>query len=283
MQELLHYLHDTPGYTEIRAIKDGDVQQSFFHSTGEALELAKYLSEGEWDVYYGVLRRLTPRGTSLDVAQDSDVLWADLDSKTESKQATLTRLVGYDIPPAVIVDSGHGYHAYWKLSAYIPTPRACVIMRGLAKQLHGDHVYDPPRILRVPGTTNWKDPSLPLPVRVLRFDTTRDMRPGDFEVPERLGWRELEPRPPVVTEYVPQSDREELPDWLTQLIQEGVPQGQRSEAAFKVMVHLAKRGWSDAEIQSLFETQAIGEKYREMRSGGQRWLDRSLSKARTSR
>jgi hypothetical protein len=193
-------------------------------------------------------------------------------------------LIDYDIPPAVVVDSGHGYHAYWALDHFIPVDRATTIMRGIARHVKGDHVYDAARILRLPGTQNWKDPDHPLPVRVLRFDATRRYRPADFIEAESVGVaeRQRDERPVSPAVYIPPADRRVLPDWLDALITQGVPQGQRSEASFKVMYYLAKYGWSDEEIRSIFEVMAIGEKMREMRKGGERWFNRSMKRARSS-
>ena len=287
MKEFLDYIQgrdsSSLGYTEIRSIQAGDVRQEYFSERASATKYALARSAGGWDAYYGVLPRLSKQGTADSVTANSQVLWADLDAKDNigGKQSVLDRLIRYDIPASVIVDSGNGYHAYWKLQEAIPTPRACLIMRGLAKQLGGDHVYDAARILRVPGTSNWKDRDHPKAVRVIRFDTTRDMRAADFEHPEAIGWREVAPRPAPKTTYVPPSDREELPDWLQDLIERGAPQGQRSEAIFKVMVNLGKRGYTDDEIIGIIETNAIGEKVTQMRSGGMRWMRQSLAKSRT--
>ena len=181
----------------------------------------------------------------------------------------------------MVVDSGHGYHAYWRIGEMVLFDEAKPIMVGLARALRGDHVYDRPRILRIPGTTNWKDPQNPAPVRTVVFDTTRVMRVGDFHKYADIGLRELRPKTArQAHEYVSPENRADLPGWLEELIRDGAPQGQRSEQAFKVMCQLSRRGWSDDEIHRAFETGGIGEKMREMRNGGERWFERSLRKAR---
>ena len=239
------------------------------------------MSDEGWDAYYGVLPRKERSGKTEAVVPFTQTLWADLDAKVHmTKRQALLALVDFDIPPSVVVDSGHGYHAYWRLNELVMFDQAKPIMVGLARALKGDHVYDRPRILRIPGTTNWKDPEQPEPVRTVVFDTTRVMRTGDFHVYTDIGLRELHPKPVRQVTYIQPEDRDQLPDWLEELISFGAPQGQRSEAAWKVMCSLAKRGWSDGEIRQAFDEGGIGDKMREMRTGGDRWFNRSLTRAR---
>jgi hypothetical protein len=196
-----------------------------------------------------------------------------------SKQQALMSLIRAEVPPSVVVDSGHGYHAYWRLEQPVLWEEARPIMVGIAQVLNGDHVYDQARILRIPGTVNHKEPKDPLPVRTIVFDTTNTRPLKDFHRWRQVGLDKLRPRPTSTSTYVPPSNREDLPQWLDELIRDGVPQGQRSENSFKVMCHLLRRGWSDAEILAAFEQGGIGEKMLEMR-GGERWFYRSLERAR---
>jgi hypothetical protein len=286
VKDFLDLIQPGAGLTETRRIMDGKVRQDWFEHHDQVRDVAERWSEAGWDVYYGVLPRTDRGGKAEDVVKETATLWADVDAKAhnDSKQASLMALIDYDIPPAIVVDSGHGYHAYWILNQFIPVDRAITIMRGIARQVKGDHVYDAPRILRLPGTQNWKDRDHPLDVRLLRFDATRRYRPGDFSDAQAIGFGEHERdnRPTAPTVYIPPADRQALPGWLDTLITEGAPQGQRSEASFKVMYHLAKRGWSDDEVHQVFDVMAIGEKMQEMRTGGERWFKRSMSRARSS-
>ena len=139
------------------------------------------------------------------------VLWADLDAKIHcSKQQSLMSLVRYSLPPSVVVDSGHGYHAYWRLRESVEWPFARLAMIGIAKELKGDHVYDQARILRLPGTTNWKEPERPAPVRAIVFDTTNIRDFSDFHRQTERGVEVDQPRPERVTvPYVPPARRQE--------------------------------------------------------------------------
>ena len=46
-----------------------------------------------------------------------------------------------------------------------------------------------------------------------------------------------------------------------------------------MVCELLRRGWGDDDIRGVFETQGIGEKYREKGPSGERWLDLTISKA----
>jgi P4 family phage/plasmid primase-like protien len=91
----------------------------------------------------------------------------------------LAAVLGTD--PSVWVWSGHGLQPYWPIdrdSAELLTNAEASALAGafgrfvqrLARDLYGvklDSVFDLPRVLRVPGTTNWKDPDEPRPVIAL--------------------------------------------------------------------------------------------------------------------
>lgn len=148
-----------------------------------------------WDVFYGVgLRRCpeghsmrvcrcNPRGTgpssTLDHITRLPAAWVDLDvvSPDEPTKRYATVLDGLEAlyslndPPRLIVGSGAGLHAYWPLRE--PTEgleRVVEINARIAASLAVDNCGDAPRILRVPGTFNYKH-GRPLPVRLIEADT----------------------------------------------------------------------------------------------------------------
>lgn len=76
--------------------------------------------------------------------------------------------------PTIVVDSGNGIHAYWTLTEAIAKDVWLSLANNLkdrVKQggLQADEVVtaDLARIMRLPGTMNWKDLTAPKPVRVL--------------------------------------------------------------------------------------------------------------------
>lgn len=297
MREFLELLHGPPSddLTEIRCIGHGGrVVQRWFRDREEAFAFATDMSAEGMDAYFGVLPRLRPEGTGDAVTPETSVLWADLDASDHlggwwsvtGKARCLAVLSTFDVTPTVIVDSGHGYHAYWCLSAPAPWEWARLAMLGIAERLRGDRVYDAARILRVPGTTNHKDPGAPLPVRIIRYDPTRVMRLADHEHSLSVGlwhqWQEESPIPRRVSHEGVPAGVFTGDGALRTLIAQGAPQGTRSERCFGVMCELMRQGYTDEQVADVFRDpmNGIGDKYREKRSGGEAWLTRSIRKAR---
>lgn len=132
-----------------------------------------------------VSEKPVPHG-SIEYVRSCQVLWADLDYKGELSQKNAHPLKGLGLSPSTVVDSGRGYHLYWFLKEPIALTQAEKIMRRIAKVLVGDHTYDAPRILRLPGTLNVKDPEHPIPCRLMKLDPERQFTPMDFDELENL-------------------------------------------------------------------------------------------------
>jgi len=100
---------------EIRRIKPGQVLADFFESTEQVLN-ALSRKEDCFNVYFGVCPRGRRNG-SKDAIRNIRCLWVDLDAKNVigGKPEALKRLREFIVPATIIVDSGHGYHAYWVL------------------------------------------------------------------------------------------------------------------------------------------------------------------------
>jgi uncharacterized protein (UPF0254 family) len=118
-------------------------------------------------------------------------LWLDIDFKGEypdAKAATLALRAfsqASALPaPAILVGSGNGLHAYWPLDAAVPLDRwqrladalkGAAIATGFARpavkpakpSIDLSCSIDACRVLRPPGTFNWKDPANPKEVKLL--------------------------------------------------------------------------------------------------------------------
>jgi hypothetical protein len=148
-------------------------------------------SHDELDVYGGVQPRRVLKGGASAVAA-LVTLYVDLDCGPGKRLCDkadalshLQRLAVLGLQPSMLVDSGNGFHAYWPLREPLEReerPAWRHAMLALAGALHADpSVADLPRILRVPGTLNWKDRSNPKPVRLLELDTRRRFTLLDFD------------------------------------------------------------------------------------------------------
>ena len=127
-----------------------------------------------YDVYVGVCPRVAPEGPGRKLGKDAieqvGAVWIDLDSKVPGSSQAL--LDGCDI----VVSTGNGWHGY-KLNAKVVTvsnQRVRTTLEARMRQwanhiiLGTDNVQNVDRILRVPGTLNWKDPDNPKPVTLLK-------------------------------------------------------------------------------------------------------------------
>lgn len=139
------------------------------------------LAGQECDVWFGVNPTRGPERVAAGRGKEKDTtrlaaLVADLDVKgdadAESCWAMIDQLSGVlGSRPVAVVESGNGgLHPYWRISdGEITDTKMTAAMRALSKRWgrlvkavagkHGaaaDSVFDLPRVLRVPGTFNWK-------------------------------------------------------------------------------------------------------------------------------
>lgn len=240
------------------------------------------------DIYYGVVPRATSGGGKAeDCWPTTNVLWADVDAKAfcpdpvlhsgesrlqgswdDDKANALNAILAFPLAPSAIVDSGHGYHLYFKLDRSYPFAEAQYAMRGIAKWVNGDATYDQPRILRVPGTTNWKYPDKPVPVRLLKLDTLKKYLLSDFaEITQCLEQPDREP--------VQYERREDAADWLKDLINTEPAKGTRSETEFRAIKWLVRYGYSVEDIVSILMNSPVGAKAQEK---GERWAEREVQR-----
>lgn len=124
-------------------------------------------------------------------------LWADIDVGSEGHAKKtypptiedVVSLFASSFPvPSMIVSTGHGIHAYWLLKERFATSKATdnAAAAELSERWQGwlsevmkkkgwalDSTFDLARVLRVPGTMNYKDKEHPLPVTLLDNAGTR--------------------------------------------------------------------------------------------------------------
>lgn len=168
----------------IVTIAGGKVKHHWFNNKKESVRQAQKMASQGVDVYWA-MATFDERSRKADAVQSVQSFWLDLDcgegKPYATKKEALQTVLGSFLPkPSMVVDSGNGIHIYWQLTSpetldeWLPVAkqlkRACV-----THGIHADHTVtsDAARILRVPGTFNYKNPDAPKKVRLLTSNKTR--------------------------------------------------------------------------------------------------------------
>ena len=181
-------LQNCMGEIEIRAFKkNGFPKQNFFSSIPEAIRESSELVESDYDVYFGVNPRIGKKGGENNiqyvVAFHADIDYGDdghkKKSKHQNKDDAFAAIQNLNLQPTAIVHSGGGFHCYWVLEHPINVLEVGIdrlknINKALLLELGGDQgTHDLPRIFRVPGTKNFKNPDDP---RLVSLESIGDMK-----------------------------------------------------------------------------------------------------------
>ncbi|MEE8079430.1 MAG: DnaB-like helicase C-terminal domain-containing protein [Pseudomonadales bacterium] len=149
---------DPTDLIEIRRLPSG---RSTWHVATELPELFGQLkadnAKGQ-SVYVGINPRKERGGrTTADVVL-ARCLFSDFDNV--GLDGARERWQAAELPkPTLTVNSGHGVHAYWRLEETLDTETWTRFQRDLAAVLKSDpSVHDPPRLARLPGFVNHKEP-----------------------------------------------------------------------------------------------------------------------------
>ena len=275
------------GNIEIRTFKPVATQR-FVNSELEAAEVAFDLCNTGIDVYFGVNPRMGNGGKKENVHYLSS-FHAEIDygatghkkvSACETYEECLETIQSFNPEPTMIVHSGGGFHSYWVLSNPVKVGDVDVhilegINRTLSERLGGDPgTHDISRVLRVPGTSNFKVRENPRPVTLIS-NTHRKYDYKDFEGFISTGISQDKPKqvktivnrqPDTNDIFGPVINIDALP--LSKKIKDLIKCGNdgsypsRSEADMAVILSLIHKGVGESEIKSIFQTHAIGDKYR---------------------
>lgn len=234
------------------------------------------------NVFFGVLPRAVETGTSA-VIEHGACVWVDIDFKDTPAESALNVIGCFPHHPTAIVHSGHGLHCYWALNQSIPTAEIESINRELIAVFGGDRgCWDHTRILRLPGTINWKDPLRPTHVTLLQLTGARH-DPEEFEryeeeiLPLRFSTGPSERLSPLWERYVEQGISADV---------RGFYQGDRSRLDMAVIREMVRCDWTNDEILAAFTdpTNGISEKTLERSPRSQeRYVLNAAEKARDLR
>lgn len=167
---------------------DEQISQFFFETIEEAEAKAKALMQQKQNAFFGcsTFKEFGDR-TKANVKEVKS-LWVDIDcgwnpkknkyKDYETKEQGLVALRTFvdtlNLPKPTVVDSGNGIHAYWTFTAPVDVALWKPVAEGLkflcvkhGFKVDGACTADAARILRVPDTKNYKDPTNPVSVKVL--------------------------------------------------------------------------------------------------------------------
>ena len=172
-------------YIELRKFEriDEDTLQprgsEFFQSVDPILLRIKDQRPNE-ELFLGAHLRDFKGGKSEDAVSHVGSVFADVDLRKKGKpvfsggrREALALIRAFPTAPSAIIWSGHGFHVYWILDKWTRRedfPEYANVMTGIARRLRGDDVADLPRIMRVVGSVNFKNPKKPVRGRIVEVN-----------------------------------------------------------------------------------------------------------------
>jgi putative DNA primase/helicase len=193
LQPFLETLYgESRGFIEIRALggQNGKPWTDFFEwDQFNEIRLCAGRGMGHFkNVYFGVATRDGKGGRKENIV-DIPAVWVDIDFKDTPREAAMKALKDFPYKASIIIFSGNGVHVYFVLEVPLsPMDDATAIQRvedanrRIAAYLGGDPAsVDATRILRVPGTYNYKyDP--PRNVKITYLEKFRYNLESFFEI-----------------------------------------------------------------------------------------------------
>jgi hypothetical protein len=190
--DLLSYVQPPDGWFAVVGIHSDKSARQLLVATREEVDkvAAKFIAQ-QRNVFFGVAKFATDSDRTKENVQSLKALWLDIDCGEDKAavnpktgrpngyidQATglsalrdFCKLVG--LPKPTLVNSGRGIHVYWVLDKVVTQHEWEPVAARLRKLCftHGLHVdtavFEVSRILRIPGTLNFKDDP-PKPVVVM--------------------------------------------------------------------------------------------------------------------
>jgi len=180
--DLLTAVQPATGWYAVVGIKGVDIKQYLVETREELDQTVARLVASQWNVFFGVAKFKGPDGRKKSNVKALKSFWLDIDcgpdkaatnEKTGRPGGYIDQLSAFaalrrfcttiGLPKPIVVNSGRGLHVYWPL-AEDATPEewepVAARLRDLCQthDLHVDPVvFETARILRIPGTFNFKD------------------------------------------------------------------------------------------------------------------------------
>ncbi len=293
-QTLISLLHPAPSATTLIEITGlaphlrQRPRKMYFLDAAVAAQCVEELCTERVNAFVSVNPRSAMSGEKQYVPFISTIA-LDLQPERTSIQDVVFRLETGHIPPTAIVWSGYGAHMYLRLREPAPVATAELIGDRLCKFTGSDAIWNASRIMRCPGSLNWKR-NPPSWCYLTAVDASRAYTLDQIDIAlDRLGAGPARP----VHEGIPVSENPPT-DWLElrRMLSPGVldiidtgeknayseKQVTRSEADWVVVCALVSAGAPDEMIEWVYETQPVG--LLKYRSSGVRYLRQTIASAR---
>ena len=151
-------------WVEVRALKDSKARK-YWRRAVDLASLVPHLEDLNrkgWNVYLGPNPRTGDNASGDDNVATFRVVFVDFDhidaDGLSPSEIAVSMIDDANLaPPTMMVFSGHGVHAYWRLAEPVDADRWVDVQKRLIARLHTDAVIkNPERIMRLPGFTNRK-------------------------------------------------------------------------------------------------------------------------------
>jgi hypothetical protein len=238
------------------------ISQKFFEERSEFDQHVNWLVANNFDAYFGCAKYGEMNNRKHDNANYFRALWMDIDCGEEKAAPDVNgKIKGYidqatgmeafktvcdklGLPRPIVVNSGYGLHFYWVLSEILQRNvweslshalRDAVLAEGL---IVDTSVFEASRVLRIPGTFNFKNPDDPRQVQVIS---------EAFEVKSYAEWKALLNAPE------PKEDSSFIPRRLSPLMESMF---KNKVKRFRTILIKTAQGQGCQQLQHCFENQA---------------------------
>jgi len=285
----------------------GDVRGTWFgNNAPAAARWASGQNSGGANVYWTV--NVTRRGFNgkpkkTDIA-GARFLHVDVDPPKDGsafdREAVVATLDGMRHPPCLVIDSGNGIQAFWRLEEPLQNQEAVeALNQRLAQFVGGDSCHNVDRLMRLPGGINYPDARkaargrIPAATAILQADTGETVRAEEMHaiLPELVGGTsggtaraqrgQVDLGDVEILSLAELGIRED--DILARVIRNGDP-ARRSEAVMKAVGMLVRRGrFDDAQIAGVLlnPEHRVGDHLRDQ-TNPLRSLSRAIGRARAN-
>lgn len=284
----------------------GDVRGTWFGNDAPAAAgWANAQNAGGANVYWTV--NVTRRGFNgkpkkTDIA-GARFLHVDVDPPKDGsafdREVIVAKLDGMRHPPCLVIDSGNGVQAFWRLEEPLQNQEAVeALNQRLAQFVGGDSCHNIDRLMRLPGGINYPDARkaargrIPAATAILQADTGETVQAEEMHaiLPEFVGVAsgsrtrrgQVDLRDVEILSLAELGIRED--DILARVIRNGDP-ARRSEAVMKAVGMLVRRGrFEDAQIAGVLlnPEHRVGDHLRDQ-ANPLRSLSRAIGRARANK